>query len=313
MSTSSLSDGRIDTHHHVMHELWMMAEAEHSPGQGFQAPQWSVDSALSLMDATHVRASILSVSAPGVHFGDDAAARDLARRVNQASAEIVKDRPDRFGFFASLPVPDVDGALEETRVAFDELDADGVILLASTAGQYVGDPALDPLMAELDRRHATVFIHPGALPGPAVPGIPPFLADFLLDTVRAAISMVLHDIPQRFPNLNIILSHGGGFLPYIPARLDHTMGVMGVTPERMQQFRSFWFDTALTPSPSSLPSLLAFADPGRITYGSDFPYATNQTATSFAQALDGHHFGDGGEQLAAINHGNAQRLFPRFA
>lgn len=303
--------GRIDTHHHVMHEFWRTGVEEHSPGGGVEAPRWSPQAAISVMDDTACRTAILSVAAPGVHFGDDAAAGALARRVNDATAEIVKDRPDRFGFFASLPVPDVDGSLEETRRALDDLGADGVILLANARGQYLGAPELDPLMAELDRRAAVLFVHPAALPGPAVPGVPPFLADFLLDTVRAAISMVLHDVPTRFPRVRIVLSHGGGFLPYIPARLAHTMGVLGVGPDRLAQLRAFWFDTALTPSPTSLPSLLAFADPGRLLYGSDFPYATAQTVAGFADALDAYDLTP--DQRDAIGHTNAEALFPRLA
>ena len=294
-----------------MHEFWRQGIRQYSPGGGFEEPAWTPDEAISLMDATGCRAAVLSVPAPGVYFGDARAAGDLARRVNDATAEVVKDHPDRFGFFASLPVPDVDGALEETRRSLDDLGADGVILLANTAGQYLGAPELDPLMAELDRRGAVLFVHPAALPGAPVPGAPPFLADFLLDTVRAAISMVLHDVPARYPNVRIILSHGGGFLPYIPARLAHTMGVMGVGPERLDQFRSFWFDTALTPSATSLPSLLEFARPERILYGSDFPYATPETIQGFVDALDTYPLTYA--QRTAISHGSAEALFGRLA
>src|SRR5205085_9108680 len=121
-------------------------------------------------------------------------------------------------FFATLTLPDVDGALAAADHALGELGADGVILEANSRGTYLGDPAFDPLMAELDRRAAVVFVHPAELPGPAVPGIPPYAADFLLDTVRAATNLVLHGVPRRFPNLRFILAHAGGFLPYADRR-----------------------------------------------------------------------------------------------
>lgn len=74
--------------------------------------------------------------------------------------------------------------------AFGALGADGVILLANYDGTYLGDPVYDPLLSELDRRGAVVFVHPTAPPGPGVPGVPPFTADFLLDTTRAALNLV---------------------------------------------------------------------------------------------------------------------------
>lgn len=303
--------GRIDVHHHPMYEFWRAEIAAHSPGLGIPEPTWDPSDALALMDATGVQAAVLSMAAPGVHFGDDAAARDLARRVNEAHAEVVRTHPDRFGFFATLPVPDVDGSLEEYRYAREELGADGVLLLSNTNGTYLGDPALDPLMDELGATGAVVLVHPAQLPGPVAPGVPPFLADFLLDTVRAALSMTLHDVPARYPGLSVILSHGGGFLPYIPARLDHTMNVMGVDADRREQLRSFWFDTALTPSDYSMPSLLALADPGRIVYGSDFPYVTPEKIAGFAERLDAYPLD--AELREAIDHGNAEQVLPGLA
>lgn len=294
-----------------MYEFWREEIAARSPGLGVPEPTWGADRALELMDATGVRAVVLSMAAPGVHFGDDAAARALARRVNDAHADVVAAHPGRFGFFATLPVPDVDGCLEEVARAYDELGADGVVLLSNTGGLYLGDPALDPLMAELAARDAVVFVHPARPPGPLAPGVAPFHADFLLDTVRAALSLVVHDIPARFPGLSIILSHGGDFLPYIPARLEHTMGVAGVDADRREQLRSFWFDTALTPSRYSMPGLLAFARHDRIVYGSDFPYVTAQRIGGFAAVLDDWPLEEG--VRAAIDHANAERIMPRLA
>lgn len=82
---------------------------------------------------------MLSISSPGVHFGDDEAARALSRHVNEAGAEIRRRHADRFGQFASLPLPDVDGALAELRPAMDELGCDGVTVEINTGGSYLGD------------------------------------------------------------------------------------------------------------------------------------------------------------------------------
>ncbi|WP_245805017.1 amidohydrolase family protein [Amycolatopsis australiensis] len=150
-----------------------------------------------MIDEHAIATGVLSLSAPGTHFGDDAAARRLALRVNEAGAEVVKDRPDRFGLFASVPLPDVDGALDAIAHAFDLLRADGVILLTNYRGVYLGAPELDPVFGELDRRGALVLVHPAEPPAPVVPGLAPPVVDFLLDTTRAAVNLVLHGVPSR--------------------------------------------------------------------------------------------------------------------
>src|SRR5262249_42871416 len=154
-------------------------------------------------------------------------------------------------------------ALEEATYALDELGAAGVILLANTRGRYLGAPEDEPLLAELDRRHAVVFVHPAELPGPRIDGIPPFAVDFLLDTTRAAYRLVHSGAVRRHPNLRIILSHAGGFLPYASHRIAAAMVAQGGRSpgEELEDLRSFYFDTALSGSPAALPSVLAFAKP----------------------------------------------------
>ncbi|MDR3530902.1 MAG: amidohydrolase family protein [Rhodopila sp.] len=103
----------------------------------------------------------------------------MAREVNEYAAKVVADHPGRFGFYATLTLPDVDGALAEAAYALDTLHADGVVLHAHSKGTYLGDPRFDPLMDELNRRKAVVFAHPSTLPGDTVPGIPAYVADLL--------------------------------------------------------------------------------------------------------------------------------------
>ena len=186
-----MSKRRTDVHHHVVppaYTQWL-----HSKGQdagGLPIPAWSHESAISLMDDYEIEASVLSVSTPGVHLGDDMEARRMARVVNEFAADVVVRSPARFGFLATLTIPDVEGSIAEATYALDPLEADGVVLLANAHGQYLGAPELDPLFAELDRRAAVVFVHPSMLPAPGVPGLPPFTVDFLLDTTRAAANLV---------------------------------------------------------------------------------------------------------------------------
>jgi predicted TIM-barrel fold metal-dependent hydrolase len=135
-----------------------------------------------------------------------------------------------------------------------------------------------------------VFVHPSTLPGPPAPGVPPFAADFLLDTTRAAYRLVQSGALRRYPRLRIILAHAGGFLPYASHRLMAALLLEGgrAPSEILEEMRSFYFDTALSGSPAALPSLLAFAKPGHVLFGSDWPYAPAPAVSHFTGQLDAY-------------------------
>lgn len=302
---------RIDTHHHLVppaYAAWLKARG--IDAGGLPIPDWSEEGTLDMLEAAGIQTGILSVSTPGVHLGDDAEARDKAREVNEFASALVAKHPGRLGFFATLTLPDVEGAMAEAAHALDVLKADGVVLLANVRGTYLGDPAWEPLMALLNARQAVVFVHPSELPCAPVPGIPPFAADFLLDTTRAAIHYAQSGALERYPNLKIILSHAGGFLPYAAERVARICSPDGQNPGGIARLRQFYFDTALSSSPYALPALLAFADPTHITYGSDWPYAPKARGLHFARLLD--DFPLTSAQREAIDRGNALRLFPRL-
>jgi 6-methylsalicylate decarboxylase len=305
---------RIDTHQHIVPPGYREWIASHGVDAGGMAPPaWSVAAALSSMDELETAAGIVSLSTPGVHLTGDSAgpapqARQWARRVNEFSAEVVKDHPERFGFFATLTLPDVQGALDELAHAFDVLNADGVILPANVYGRYLGDARFDDLFDELDRRGGTVFVHPAELPAAPVEGIPPFAVDFLLDTTRAALNLARSGTLERCPDVRIILPHGGGFLPYAAARMAPFAGGQDAALGRARLGR-FYFDIALS-SPSALPSLFAFADPDRVLFGSDFPFPPQPVVVSTARRWE--KFEIDARLRHAVDRGNAERLFPRF-
>ncbi|MFE3554875.1 amidohydrolase family protein [Streptomyces sp. NPDC059193] len=221
------------------------------------------------MDRRSIDVGVLSYPAPLAAPDDLAGARQGARSVNEYTAEVVKGRPDRFGHFAALPLPDVDGALAEAAHALDVLRANGMVVLSNAHGRYLGDPAFEPLWAELDARAAVVLVHPTAPPGPPVPGLPGPLVDFPYDTARTALHMALAGVPGRYPRMRLILPHTGGFLPYAAQRFAVAAHLHpGSTPEGLlAELRRFSFDTALSAGPAALPSLLAFAEPGHVLYG----------------------------------------------
>jgi predicted TIM-barrel fold metal-dependent hydrolase len=307
-----LARGRIDTHMHVVppdYRAWLLSKGLKSGGKPI--PEWSAAAALELMQTNGIETSILSVSTPGVEpaAANPAEAATRARELNQFCAELMGRFPARFGFFATLPLPNINAAISEVAHSLDELRADGVILLSNTKGVYLGDDSLLPLMSELDQRGAVVFVHPSELGAEPVPSIPAHAIDFLLDTTRAALNMARHSWPERFPNTKILLAHGGGFVPYAAQRMAVNASADADERRGLEMLRRFWFDTALTSSNYALPSLLSFADPERVTFGSDFPFAPAERSTSFTRRLD--HY-EGHIDRAAINRGNAERLFPRL-
>jgi len=302
---------RIDTHQHFVppsYAKWLASRGVDAGGM--RTPEWTVEQALSHMEVLGISTAILSLSTPGVHLGDDAEARERAREMNEFAAGVVRQFPGRFGFFAVLPLPDVEGAIAEARHALGRLEADGVVLLANAAQTYVGDPRWDPLMAELAQRNAVVFIHPSALAADPVPGIPAYAADFLLDTTRAAISLCRNGVLDRYPSLRILLSHAGGFVPFAAERMAQACSPESHHADGLRRLRQFHYDVAVSSSPYALSALLAFADGSRITYGSDWPYASTRNGRHFARLLD--EFPLPVRQRQAIERENALALFPRL-
>ncbi|MCV7228329.1 amidohydrolase family protein [Mycolicibacterium komossense] len=307
---------RIDTHHHLIPPDYRKAlqRAGIDDAGGRALPDWSPEGSLQTMADLDVSTAILSVSTPGTTFLPDTAdAAALARDLNDYTASLVTGDPDRFGFFATIPMPHIQESVAEVVRSLDELHADGVVLLANNAGTYLGQDGQDDLFAALDARSAVVFIHPADLPGPVVPGVLPFAADFLLDTTRAAYLLVRNGIRRKYPNIHFILSHAGGFVPYASHRM--AVAIMGDTgrsaADSLDDFASFYFDTALSSSYAALPTLLAFAKPGHVTFGSDWPFAPIAASKLFAAGLE-TYIGMDTQTRIDVERANALRLFPRL-
>ncbi len=291
-----MARGLIDVHHHTIPPFYF----EYLASKGIPHPsvyKSAEASHLSMMDEYGIERAILSVAAPGVHFGDDKEARDQARRANEFCADLGARYPDRLSYFACLPLPDVDGAIEEALLALEHGGAKGVVLLANIQGSYLGDPAFDPLMEELANQGAVVFVHPTIMPGVHHPRFNPAVADFLLDTTRAAIGLVTSGTVVRFPSIRYILSHAGGFVPYAAHRIAWLTEMLDNSSddgrERMSAdeilagLRSFYFDLALASSGPQLSALLNFTDSRHVLYGSDWPYAGDPSVRHFMEEYDG--------------------------
>ena len=283
----------VDIHHHMLPDFfWTATNESDNPVGGIAPPPWSREAALSFLDDAGIDVAITSISTPGVHTGDDAAARTLARRCNELSAELVRDRPDRFGGFACLPLPDVDGALAELAYALDVLGLDGVVLFSNSRGVYLGDARLGGLFEELQRRGALVFVHPNASPDPSAHnlGLPDSLIDFTADTTRAIATMLYSNTFARTPDVSYVLSHAGGTVPYLAGRFD-IIDQMSVIPGAEHRttaaatFRRLYWDTALSWTDPVLRMLRSTVGLDQVLFGTDYPYLRRDLAASTRQRL----------------------------
>lgn len=316
--------GRIDVHAHYVPDGYRGAAvaAGHAQPDGMPGlPAWNPDLALQAMDAAHVDTALLSVSSPGVHFGDDQAARMLARQVNEEGAGLIAEHGRRFGLFASLPLPDVDGTLAEIAYAFDTLNADGVVMLTNSHGVYPADPRFDPVFAELDRRSAVVFLHPTSpcctCCNPVGMSWPRPMMEFLFETTRAVADLVLEGALDRYRNLRLIIPHAGAALTVLADRLQAFSALAGAARgeaaiDVLQHLRRCYYDLAGFALPRQLPVLQTLTDPHHILYGSDWPFTPSAVVEQLAGGLT-DFFGAGTDAEALIRRRNAEALFPRLA
>jgi predicted TIM-barrel fold metal-dependent hydrolase len=299
---------RIDVHHHAI--LPRIQELMRERGASFTLP-WSLPETWQVMAANEIDFALVSNPIPGDFFDGAEVSARFHRAANDAVAEFVAEYPDRFGLLAALPMPYVDAALAELAYCLDELHADGVVLIPHAGDDYIGDPLYQPLFEELDRRRAVVLVHPLTLPGARHGRVPTVLADFLLDTTRGAINLILTGALDRYPGITFILSHGGGFLPYAASRIQ-TLGTAfyDVDAGRVAEaLGRFYFDLALT-SPSGLPSLLESVPVDRILFGTDWSAAPAGVVAAGVAGLVAPRPGFTDEMRASIDRGNALRLFP---
>lgn len=290
---------RIDVHAHFVPDFYRVAliAAGMTRPDGFPViPAWDAPSALEVMDGLGVRTAMLSISSPGVHFGDDAAARSLARQVNEEGSRLRRDHPGRFGYLASTPLPDVDGAVAEVAYALDTLKADGVVIETNHGGVYLGDDQLEPFWQALDQRAAVVLIHPTS-PACACSArldarFPRPMLEFMFETTRTVTDLVVAGVLKRHPNLRVIVPHAGAALPVLMSRVDAMLPLLpalGGPPAQQslaEAMKALHFDLAGMPVPHLLEALLEVADPAKLHYGSDYPFTPSFACDALARALE---------------------------
>ena len=339
-------DAAIDVHHHMFPPALLSALSSAGVsriGGEPVATSWSPEASLELMDRYGIAAAVLSVPVPLGFLGVDAR-RKLTRRLNEAAHDVARRWPGRFGFFATLPLPDVDASVEEARHAFDELGADGVGLLTNHDGIYPGDARLDPLYAELDARDAVAFVHPTvqaasatALDGTqaSAPSLQPSLLEFPFETTRAVATLLVSRMLERFPRIRHVFTHSGGCVPSVSGRLidrgpivaEYTaMAANGGSPsiERLEELleraqldaadalATLHYDVALSTDRQALCGLTRLVPASRLLLGTDFPMGQEIGAHVTLRGVDSFP-GFTEADRSAVRSGNAARLFPRLA
>jgi predicted TIM-barrel fold metal-dependent hydrolase len=307
MSQHTKGNWRIDVHHHVVPPQYA------DDSMPIKLPD--TEAQVQSMDSWQIRTAITSLT-PRVVLKNIHRLRQVARACNEFQARMVLEHPSRFGSFALLPLPDVDGALEEITYALDILHLDGVGLFSSVDNRYLGDPLFDPVFDELNERKAVVFIHPTHCEAPEHTQLhaPPFVVEYVFDTTRAIVNLIFTGTLSRCPDIRFIVAHGGGAVPFLAQRismLEGHRGAKGVT-DVIPTLQSLYYETASTTAGYALRSLQEMVDPTHILWGSDLPFVYGQRLQAEVDHWEAYDGFDADER-SDIEENNALRLFPRFA
>jgi 6-methylsalicylate decarboxylase len=302
---------RIDVHHHIV-SPGFVAELKSL----LQPPtlNWTPERSIEDMDKAGVATAITSVTTPGVWIGDHEQGRRLARDSNDYAAKLAADYPGRFGIFAAVPLPNIEASLREIAYGLDVLKADGIALFTSYRDNWLGDPAFEPVMAELNRRKAVVFVHPEAplCCRGLLPGVHEHVLEYGFDTTRAITRILFSGTALRYRDIRWIFSHGGGTTPFLAERLVRAPGMnkslaQYVPDGVMAELQRFHYDVAQIAHPMALAALTRLVPISQMLWGTDFPF---RFGTEYVKGLA--DFGFSAEDLRKIDRENALRLLPRW-
>jgi len=312
---------RIDVHQHFVSPSFYATLTEKNstapvPGLGAWK-DFSPGRAVEELDRAGIATAMLSITAPGVWFGNVEEARRLAREMNEYAAErLVGDHKGRFGLFAVLPLPDVDGSLREIEYAFDTLKADGVGLLTSYGNAWLGDASFAPIFDELNRRKAVVYTHPtdAACCQGLLPRVPNQMLEYPMDTTRTIASLIVSETAARCPDAQFIFSHAGGTLIGVAGRLlgaemsAANLAQPAAPGSRLHHLRRFYYDTAGSANPVNMQALRTLVGVSQIVFGTDAPFFAGAPQVAGLRSA-----GFSAEELRRVERDNALGFLPRFA
>jgi predicted TIM-barrel fold metal-dependent hydrolase len=338
----SVVDMTVDIHHHMLTPGLIDALESHGvlTVGGEHLPQWKPEMSLAIMDRVGIERAVLSCPIP-LHFLDSSAAASMARDLNDFAADCASHWPGRFGYFATLPLPDVTAAVDEVVRAVDDAHASGVLMLSNHAAVYQGDAALDPLYRELNLRRAVVFVHPTVYTGAVYPvestsgspisGIQPSQLEFGFDATRAVAHLIINEVPDRFPDIRFVFTHSGSCVPSVAHKLinrkpmvaaytaymrkhgqpppaDELLDQLGSAEDiAREQIAKLYFDTALSTAAPVLDALTSLVPTSHILLGTDFPFGQEIGLQYTLRGIE-RYPGFGVDDRAAVLAGNASVL-----
>ena len=267
----------IDVHAHFLSKEYLDFLTKHNAAleDGFPIPTYNLDEHLKLNKDCNIEKSYLSISSPHPYFeGYDEESISMCRLLNKQMASI-KSNNEEIGYFACLPLPNIEASIEELRYALDSLDADGIKLASNSRGLYLGDKTLEPLMEEMNKRNTICVIHPSR-PEPIKEGLfssyPVPLYEFIADTTRAVLNLIGNGVIIRYPNIKWIIPHCGSFLPNIYNRFIGISKVLDLDIDIKESFNRLYYDLSGLTSKEVLDLLLSITTTDHLLYGSDYPF-----------------------------------------
>jgi 6-methylsalicylate decarboxylase len=298
---------RIDVHHHVV-----PPEFQGTTPMPVKVP--TTEEQLGSLEELGVAAAVTSIT-PRILDANPGRIRSVVRACNEFQATLIRDHPSRFGSFAALPLPDVDGALEEVAYALDVLKLDGIGLFSNQGGRYLGDPVFDEVFAELSRRQSVIFVHPAHCEAPEHTNLhaPDGIVEYVFDTTRAVVNLLYNGTLQRYPGVKMIFSHGAGAAPYLLTRIaGMDTNPTAKVEDSVAAMRSLYYDTTSATMACTLRCIQELADVSHIVWGTDMPFLHGdrlRTEVHHWEEYDG--FAAAAKQ--AIERDNTLRLLPSLA
>jgi len=294
---------RIDIHAHVVDRAYLEdlvsdagLVAQPAPGgqtllrkQGhtvawYREPMFDIESRLREMDRLGIAMRILSLSTPNVYEWRGARQVEVARRLNDVTADLCRAHPQRFGGLGSLPLDDIDASLAELDRVTGELGLHGVMIGSNIGGVPLNHPRFEPVWARVDALRLPVFEHPmfPAHTGDMEEFELPLRVGFVFDTTVAAARMIYAGIFERYPNFPYIMAHTGGALLMILERLDNGYRLFPDCRAHISRLpseyaKNLYYDTACFYGPA-LAMAHAIVGAEHLLWGSDDPYIGADTA-----------------------------------
>jgi aminocarboxymuconate-semialdehyde decarboxylase len=252
----------------------------HSPGDyNVVVPEHrDIEHRIRVLDEAGVDMQVLTFTAPGTHIEPVDRAPYLASLVNDALAEIVERRGDRFTSLAHLPLTDPAGAAKEAERALEQLGFPGFMPFGNVNGVPLADERFWPVYEVADDHEAVIYIHPTYPLG--VEAMTKYMlmpmVGFLFDTTLAATNLVMAGVPERFPAIKWVLGHLGGTVPFLMERLDRCFHAYEVSRKHISKppshyLQRFFYDT-VNFDVNALRFTVDRMGVDQILAGSDYPH-----------------------------------------